>query len=74
MKAVSCLFLAAVLLLAHNVQAKDVAPNWRYSGVSAKDVPQMILFTVRFRIESCLDLGKHQLPPPPNIRLVYFML
>jgi len=41
------LLLAAVLLLAHNAQAA-VAPSWKYRGLSPKDVPQMILFTVRF--------------------------
>jgi hypothetical protein len=56
MKAVQCLILAAVLLLAHNVQAKEIAASWKYSGVSGKDVPQMILFTVGFMPPSSLDL------------------
>jgi len=46
MQAVVACFLLA-LLLAHDAQAA-VAPDWKFSGLSAKDVPQMIIFTVRF--------------------------
>jgi hypothetical protein len=48
MTAVTSLILAAVALVLVQTAQAAVSPDWKYKGVSAKDVPQMILFTVRF--------------------------
>lgn len=39
--------VAVCLLLANIATAKYVSPSWKVPGIAAKDVPQMIIFTVR---------------------------